>query len=1037
MAKYNLINNGIVYTLTGAGTGNKVLTNSQLATLIDGTTTSGGVILTSTDVLYLEADLSARIKTDEIRLYADDLTALNDIDFYYKNTTEDSYTVCSKGVTTDYYYATIPGLSAPRYVLTTISGMDATLHEYIVYNDDYIIGFGDDGSASAVYLDSAPVGEDSAAYPVTIFNNSTIQYPADAYVIIDYTGNASDYYVKISETENGPYYDITDGFILTDDNTSSKYRWSQGTLSNIEIVNNDYIQIDSIVGTPGKLGDIPAVFVGTSGTPWLYDNTANVIYSIHYDGTLKLYKYDLNTYSWTYISWLPTYSLGFNVNLVTMAKAANYIYLTFSANYSNVNWFGRYDLTGAQGNFTWLASSPVVMVLQAGGVSMVYGENGFIYFGVGGAYSVSYLLSYSIASNTWTQLAAPLPYFSASGNIRATLLLDSTRNCLYFLTGRGTIGQYVQRYDIAINFWNTTWFDHYNRLGTIFNYLNMTYYNNKLYFAENSYGNIIYTYDITTDTVDHISTGYTMATTEDPNIIAIPPQRPLDPEVTLFLSNISGDILGLYGYNVDSSMSILEDNIGYYTTPIFDVENKDNSSYFIVDETTVEGMSFVSKDESVANGTIEVRSSDIAPKPIIKIYWPHNIDGYYSTRFNEYDIVANTVSTFTITTTTPSVTSKALAVNPIKGNKYLSIDRNLTVTYDNLLALVSINNVTLYTTSDGFADYTNSHFSKLVEFTYDDKLWGYTGGNYLAHLSINYSPYSLNILLHTAVANIISLSAEYDGTGVWYVDDDLSRVIHLSGSHAQLASVYTLTTPYQVASSTGGTAWASDIGTSKVHLLDTNGAILKTVTTPKPLYEMTRDYRGGFFAAAESSEGDIYHYAADGAMDMHITAQFAVSGMKGCPYGCVLYFDTSKTIKYVDLATSSILRTYSLTSNYVSYPDIFWCDLASSQTNFESQGSILIPQTADPVWSTLAWTEVPKNGYFLPKSRYHQARLTLQSNYSAINAKVNSISMQKPIKISSIQPNSGQDMYIKTTIPSDAVLDDYSAKLKTWWDIQE
>jgi hypothetical protein len=1042
MAKYNLINNGIVYTLTASGTGNKDLTNSQLSTLIDGVTVSGGVVLTASDVVYLETDLSTRIKVDEIRVYAEDLTALSDINFYYKNAEDDSYTICSKGVTTDYYYATIPGLSAPRYVLTTISGMESTLYEYIVYNDDYIIGFGADGTASAVYLDAAPVGEDSDAYPVTIFNNSTVQYPANAYVVIDYTGNAADYYVKIAATESGTYYDITDGFELTDDLVSSKYRWSQGTFNNTEIVNSEYIQISSVQedALENKLCHIPAPLLGWHGQPWVYDSTDNVVYSIHYDSTLKLYKYDLTTYEWTYISWLPTYSLVFNITSVAMTKADNYIYLTFSAEELNTDWFGRYDLSGAQGNFTWLPHTTISMIL-ANPCNALVAYNGYIYYGAGGSVAAGYCIKYEIATSIWTSCGYPdSNYYSTTEPIRCTLLADPVRNCLYFLVGRATTGRYIQRYDIATNTWNKTWFNFYDRLGVDFDRLNMDYYNGKIYFSAHSYGDVVHVYDIVTDTVSHIVTGYTMATTGTAGILVIPPQGSIDSEVTLLLSNIAGDPDGLYGYNINDSMffTTLEENTGTYTSPIFDVEDKYNASYFLIEETTVDAMSQVSKDSSTAPGTIEVRSSDIAPTPIIKIYWPYQENTSYMS-YAICDVVTNTVTMRSDTVGGSPTYVKAIAVNNNNGYKYLSRDYEYSNsnTY-NTIRVYNIDEARIYELTTGFANQLESYFPKLVEFTYGNTLWGYTGYNYLAHLEIqNGAAMSVSQLLYTSVSNILSLSAEYDGTGAWYVDGDLSRVIHLSGNHIQLASVYALTTPYQVAASTGGTAWASDIGTSKIYLLDTNGAILKTVDTPKPLYEMTRDYRGGFFARASTSEGDIYHYTANGVMDMHITGQYSVYSMKGCPYGCVLFFNTQVIVKYIDLSLKGVSRTYSLPNYYTNCPDIFWCDLASSQTNFEEQGSVIIPQGADPVWSTLAWKEVPKNGYFLPKNRYHQARLTLQSSYSAINAKVNSINIQRPIKISDIQPGSGQDMYVKTAIPSEAALSDYSVKLKTWWDIQE
>ena len=113
--EYNLVRNAYFASLTTSGTGNVELSWTQLESLMDGNTTSSGVSLTSSGILFLETDLSQRIKVDGIRLYANDLTKSANINFYYKNDTGDSYSL----ITTQsgsYYYATIADPSAPRYI---------------------------------------------------------------------------------------------------------------------------------------------------------------------------------------------------------------------------------------------------------------------------------------------------------------------------------------------------------------------------------------------------------------------------------------------------------------------------------------------------------------------------------------------------------------------------------------------------------------------------------------------------------------------------------------------------------------------------------------------------------------------------------------------------------------------------------------------------------------------------------------------------------------------------------------------------------
>ena len=247
--QYNLIRNGSLQSVTTSGTGNVALTWSQLESLIDGTTASGGVSLTTSGILYLDADLSQRIKVDGIRLYASDLTKSANIKFYYKNETNDSYTTLSTSVST-YYYTTIADPSAPRYVRVTVSGVAIDLHEFQIFNDDYIVAFGSDGSTFAEYLEDTPVGSEGTAQSIELFNNGNGAMAADAYTVIDYTGAIADEYVKISASQNGTYYGINDGVLIEDDDAlNSTHIWSMGAFSNTQVSSDDVVLTAPTVGT--------------------------------------------------------------------------------------------------------------------------------------------------------------------------------------------------------------------------------------------------------------------------------------------------------------------------------------------------------------------------------------------------------------------------------------------------------------------------------------------------------------------------------------------------------------------------------------------------------------------------------------------------------------------------------------------------------------------------------------------------------------------------------------------------------------------
>jgi len=246
MSKYNLIRNGSLQALTTAGTGNKSLTWVQLESLMDGNTTSSGVVLTASDHLYLEADLSNRIKVDGIYLYASDLAQSSNIRFYYKDKFGDSYTLLTTQVGS-YYYTTIPDPSAPRYVAATISGVNIEVYEFQIFNNDIIVAFGEDGSEYAKYLENTPIGETGDPTIVAIYNNSTGPMPADAYVCIDWTDTDADNYIKISSSVNGTYYGINDGAIIEDNKDNSIYKWDMGSYNNTTTSGDNVVLLDPTI----------------------------------------------------------------------------------------------------------------------------------------------------------------------------------------------------------------------------------------------------------------------------------------------------------------------------------------------------------------------------------------------------------------------------------------------------------------------------------------------------------------------------------------------------------------------------------------------------------------------------------------------------------------------------------------------------------------------------------------------------------------------------------------------------------------------
>lgn len=234
--QYNLVRNGY---LSSSGTVSLSLT--ELEKLKDGNTTSSGISITSSGVLYLDLDMSQRIKVDDIRLYTNDTGHSSNVTFSYRNSSSEGFTDLVTSSGSSYYYTTIADPSAPRYLKVTVSGVDLDLYEFLVYNDDYIVAFGEDGTEYAKYLGNTPINEVSDPTTVAVYNNSDLAMPADAYVSIDPSSATTSgwKYVEIANMYSGPYWSVLDGALIEDNLLTSDYRWGLGEFSSTEVVNHE------------------------------------------------------------------------------------------------------------------------------------------------------------------------------------------------------------------------------------------------------------------------------------------------------------------------------------------------------------------------------------------------------------------------------------------------------------------------------------------------------------------------------------------------------------------------------------------------------------------------------------------------------------------------------------------------------------------------------------------------------------------------------------------------------------------------------
>ena len=249
MAQFNLISAGTIRSNTTSGTGNRTLSNEEIFALCDGNITSSGATVSGTDSLYIDVDLGFRVQIDNINLFmdvpGDRASALTNVDFYYKNLETDSYTICAKNYDIDKFYASgFPTLFAPQYIRIVIDNQAASIYEIEALNDDTQVSFGESGNETLLILNHITGGYNELG----IFNNSSIGSKAvNAYVVVDYSGEESDYYIKLSNNIDGPFYGFEDGADLKNNDFTQTYTWNMGAFDNGIVVDSNTNLINSSI----------------------------------------------------------------------------------------------------------------------------------------------------------------------------------------------------------------------------------------------------------------------------------------------------------------------------------------------------------------------------------------------------------------------------------------------------------------------------------------------------------------------------------------------------------------------------------------------------------------------------------------------------------------------------------------------------------------------------------------------------------------------------------------------------------------------
>lgn len=228
--EYNLANN----IVTSLEHGNVSLNTYQLKGLIESTAT---INLSDTAILCIDCDLGTRIKVNDLRYYfsstSESGTVSSGIQFYYKDESFDPYYLLQTELGDGYYYTSVSGLSAPRYVrfIHTLSGtsVSGTATCFEILNADDVVDFGEDSTKTEEYS-YVSMGT-STIKEIPVYNNGDDVERVNAFVSLEPQNTYVDSCLYISDSRNGPWVGVRDIDLSIADYVSDN--WLEGSMAGV------------------------------------------------------------------------------------------------------------------------------------------------------------------------------------------------------------------------------------------------------------------------------------------------------------------------------------------------------------------------------------------------------------------------------------------------------------------------------------------------------------------------------------------------------------------------------------------------------------------------------------------------------------------------------------------------------------------------------------------------------------------------------------------------------------------------------------
>ena len=317
------------------------------------------------------------------------------------------------------------------------------------------------------------------------------------------------------------------------------------------------------------------------------------------------------------------------------------------------------------------------------------------------------------------------------------------------------------------------------------------------------------------------------------------------------------------------------------------------------------------------------------------------------------------------------------------------------------------------------------------EFDIYENIWSYGNKNGSQYRLTHTPPIGFTLLANVYKSGytdfVADMEVELNGTGLWYTEKDTNNLVHLDSSGSILGTT-TMLSAGSVASTSDNGCWALDINNKQAFAFDCESIPLTAVNLVRPPSantgnSMDTDRDDGFWYY--SDDGYVCHVDKYGKLGADIQTSLVVTKVTGGD-GIVMVYSSSEK-KFEIYNTQGTFLGSNVASGYMCH----------FPTLLHSVDNAVNPQYYDPVWGengSLEWNVVKNNGYFLPKTAYHQVRLTLRTYDVEKTPTVHNIVAPPAVKIQDVYPQQSRNVYFKSNL-SGEIHGEYEVDLKVWWEI--